>query len=110
MNESKLSAPEGIKSFRADAARGTYLSMDRQAVQFISRAPPSQYTNTRNGAGCRSSKKSTSDGVASPNIGAIKHGSSTQKLVALSSCEAELDAMELGAWPQTLVASEKSAT
>ena len=29
VNESELSAPEEIKPFRADAARGNYLSMER---------------------------------------------------------------------------------
>ena len=40
MNESDLSAPEERKSFRADAARGNCLSMDRPGVQF--RAKPHQ--------------------------------------------------------------------
>ena len=42
VKESELSAPEEIKSFRADAASGNYLSMDKPDVQFsakkISRA------------------------------------------------------------------------
>ena len=42
VNESELSAPEEIKSFQADAARGNYLSMDRPDLQLsakeISRA------------------------------------------------------------------------
>ena len=42
VKESELSAPEEIKSFRADEASGNYLSMDKPDVQFsakkISRA------------------------------------------------------------------------
>ena len=47
-------------------------------------------------AGCRSSRKSTSGGVASTDIGVVQHGTSTHRLVALSWCEAELDAMNKG--------------
>ena len=47
-------------------------------------------------AGCRSSRKSTSGGVVSANLGVMKHESSTQRLVVLS-CEAELFAMNTGA-------------
>ena len=48
-------------------------------------------------ADCRFSKKSTSGGVVSPNIGVVRHWSSTQKSLALSSCEAELYARTKGA-------------
>ena len=47
--------------------------------------------------GCTSSRKSTSGGVVLTNIGVVRHWSSTQRLVALSSCEAKLYAMNQGA-------------
>ena len=43
--------------------------------------------------GCRSSRNSASGGVVSTTIGVVKHWSSRHRLVALSSCEAEVYAM-----------------
>ena len=37
LNESELSAPDEIMSFRADAARGNYLSKDRPDLRFSQR-------------------------------------------------------------------------
>ena len=117
VKESELSAPEEIKSFRADAASGNYLSMDKPDVQFsakkISRAmsKPTRKEQRKivrmakllkdpgnrrvqqvfkfetsdtyadsDWAGCRYSRKRTSGGVVSTNIGVVKHWSSTQRL------------------------------
>ena len=56
-------------------------------------------------ASCRSSRKSTSGGVVSTNIGVVEHWSATQSLVALSSCEAKLYAMNKGAAEATRIRS-----
>ena len=47
-------------------------------------------------AGCRSSRKSTSGAVESTNVVVAKHWRSTQRLVALSSREAQLYALNKG--------------
>ena len=127
-----------IKEFRADAARGNYLGMDRPDIQFSTKEISRRMAKPREGdvekvrrlakylkhpgnrrlvqefkfeamdptlivhtdsdwGGCRESRKSTSGGVISTNVGVIKHWSSTQRLVALSSGEAELYAMNKGA-------------
>ena len=56
-------------------------------------------------AGCGSSRKSTSGGVLSVNIRVVKHWSSTQRLVAVSSCEGELSAMNKAAAEATGIRS-----
>ena len=56
-------------------------------------------------AGCGSSRKSTSGGVLSVNIRVVKHWRSTQRLVAVSSCEGELSAMNKAAAEATGIRS-----
>ena len=129
VNESEVSAPDGIKSFRADAAseQGQARSPVQREVNVVS-VRLSKYLNDPENqkigqdfkfetldtiptvhtdsdwAGCRSSR-STSGGVVSTNIGVVKYWSSAQRLAALSSCQAQFHAINKGAAEATGIRS-----